>query len=793
MIKALEILIVEDDEVDRLIIKRAIKSSGLSIEVSFAEDAESGMKAATSKTYDCIFLDYNLPGGTGLELLKNIKAQGNTSPIIIVTSHGDENIAVEAMKSGAVDYIPKSLMSGEGLTQSLRHVIRLKKAELEKEKIEHALRETEHRLHAIVSNTPIILFALNEKGVFTLFEGKGVEALALDKNRIIGKTIHSFVMMFPNVVEIFDKAMNGENVTTILDIGGKFYQAYYTPIFDRHNKITGVIGVSYDITGLKKAEEESMHAKKIAEETVRLKEQFLANMSHEIRTPMNGIIGLSRILMDTPMNKEQERYLNSIITSSDNLMVIINDILDLSKIEAGKMSFEKTSFSMDEVIQHSLELFGPKAAEKELKLDTDIDTSIPRALNGDPVRLGQILNNLVGNAIKFTNTGHVHVSAKVGAEKEDTVTIDFFVRDSGIGIPAKSLSTIFESFTQASSDTTRKFGGTGLGLTIVKRLVELQGGAISVESKEGEGTIFHFQITFNRSTEAGTDSIRDTNAERDTDITHLRILLAEDNLVNRMIVEKIFSGWEVPLDCVENGKQVLEMLQQKHYDLILMDIQMPELDGYEACRQIRNNPDKRLASIPVIAMTAHAMASEKEKCLSYGMNDYLCKPFDPKDLRDKIARLASSCIVRRDSVPVKPAPESSEKTKTTVTLPETSVVLKEMGDKIDLTYLREISDNNDEFIIQIIEMFLQKTPEALEEMNASFKQQNWKELRMIAHRIKPSFNYVGASTIQKKLALIENYSESQSNLDKIEDLIHEVEDSSRSVFSELEVQLKNLK
>src|SRR5688572_30070716 len=229
MSKALEILVVEDDDVDRLIIKRAIKSSGLNIEVSFAEDAESGMAAATGKSYDCIFLDYNLPGGTGLDLLRAIKAQGNTSPIIIVTSQGDENIAVEAMKSGAVDYIPKSLMSGEGLTQSLRHAMRLKKAEQEKEHIERALRETEHRLHAVVSNIPIVLFALDEKGAFTLFEGKGVEALNIDKNRIIGKTIHSFVHLFPHVVDIFERAMSGENVTTILDIGGKFYQAYYSP------------------------------------------------------------------------------------------------------------------------------------------------------------------------------------------------------------------------------------------------------------------------------------------------------------------------------------------------------------------------------------------------------------------------------------------------------------------------------------------------------------------------------------------------------------------------------------
>jgi PAS domain S-box-containing protein len=788
-----QILIVEDDEVDRMIIKRAIKASGLDLSVSFAEDADSGMEAASGKEFDCIFLDYNLPGGTGLDLLKRIKAEGNNSPIIIVTSHGDENIAVEAMKSGAVDYIPKSLMSGEGLAQSLRHVVRIKQAELERERIERALRETEQQLQTIVANTPIILFALDENGIFTLFEGKGALDLQIDKQRILGKSIHSFVEMFPQVAEIFDRTMKGEVVTTILHIAGKYNQVYYTPVRNRSNgTITGVIGVSYDITGHKKAEEELMRAKKVAEETVRLKEQFLANMSHEIRTPMNGIIGLSQILKDTPLNDEQRRYMNSIITSSDSLMVIINDILDLSKIEAGKMSFETTVFSMEEVIQHSLELFGPKADEKALALHTCLDPAIPLNMVGDPVRLGQILNNLIGNAIKFTDAGSVAINTAILSQNDGEVEIEFTVRDTGIGIAEKSLEHIFDSFTQASSDTTRKFGGTGLGLTIVRKLVELQGGRIWVNSREGEGTTFGFSISFGKTSEMPSGHTPAISRRSRGDIRHLRVLMAEDNKINRMIVEKIFSGWEVPLDCVENGKQALELLEQKHYDVVLMDIQMPEMDGYEACRFIRQHADLRIAGIPVIAITAHAMASEKDKCLRNGMNDYICKPFEPDELKAMICRYGCNGVEPADEPQVQKQAVPGQGTKQ-ASLPEPGSVLREMGEKIDLTYLREISDNNDEFIVQMIEMFLQKTPEALDEMNRSFEQQNWKELRMIAHRIKPSFNYVGASRIQKKLALIENYSETESNLDKIGELIREVKSSSRTVFTDLECELKNMK
>lgn len=789
MNRTLEILIVEDDELDRMIIKRAVKLSGLNINLHFAEDVDSGMEAASGKEYDCIFLDYNLPGGNGLELLRKIKAEGNASPIIIVTSHGDENIAVDAMKSGAVDYVPKSLMTGEGLSQSLRHVIRLKEADTEKKKIEQALRETEHRLQAIVSNTPIILFAFDTNGIFTLFEGKGVESLKVDKNEIIGKPMQSFDSIFPQVNEIFERTMNGEVVNTILELNETYHQAYYTPIRDRYtNKITGVIGVSYDITQHKRAEEELISAKKLAEDTAKLKEQFLANMSHEIRTPLNGIVGLTRILANTALDKEQSRFLNLIQSSSEDLMVIINDILDVSKIEAGRMSFENTDFNLHNVVKQCTELFEIKALEKNINLIIEIDSTLPTELKGDPVRLGQILNNLVGNAIKFTHHGCVMVIVKSRSERKENVTLDFIVKDTGIGMAEDCLSTIFNSFTQASSDTTRKFGGTGLGLTIVKNLIELQGGSIQVKSKENEGTTFCFHLTFNK--KEGSQFQENTSKSIETEnIGHLSILLAEDNMVNRLIVQKIFAGWEVPLDCAENGKQVLEMISSKKYDIILMDIQMPEMDGYEACMRIRQNADERINKIPIIALTAHAMSTEKEKCLKLGMNDYLCKPFDPISLKEKISQLTALPALTNETMQI----NNKLKIPTSDNLPDAANVLKQMGNKIDLTYLKQIADGNDQFIIEMIELFLQKTPAAINEMVSQFEKKNWDELRMIAHRIKPSFSYVGAHDIQKDLSTIESYSLEKINLEKIGLLIEEVNNSSVHVFGALQDHLQNLK
>ncbi len=777
----IQILVVEDDELDRMIIKRALKSSGIQVEVLFAEDHESGKAATLGKNYDCIFLDYNLPGGTGIELLRSIRNQGNTSPIIIVTSHGDEKVAVEAMKSGASDYIPKSLLSPEGLAQSLRYVIRFKEAEREKERIEQALRDSEKRLHTIVSNSPIILFALDEKGVFTLFEGKGVENLNADKNRIIGKSIHHFAHMFPEVVQVYERTMKGEEVTTILTLNDRFYQAFYSPVKDKNNKITGIIGVSSDITDHKRAEEELKKAKLMAEETAVIKEQFLANMSHEIRTPMNGIIGLTHILLNTKLDPEQSSYMKSIKTSSDNLLVIINDILDFSKIEAGRMNFEKVAFNIKEIAQNAADLFKAKAEEKKLSLKIQIDPRIPVMLTGDPTRLSQILNNLVGNAIKFTDRGEVMMKISLRSKRDESVTLDIEIKDTGIGIPAESLDTIFESFTQAASDTTRKFGGTGLGLTIVKKLIELQGGTIGVKSKQGEGTTFFFHLSYEIAT--STVQPKPVPQESNDSLHHLSILITEDNAINQLIAKKILTDWKVKVECADNGRIAIEKLMAGNFDLILMDIQMPEMDGYTATQKIRNELPEPFRSVPIMAMTAHAVPTERQKCFDLGMNEYISKPFNPNDLKKKIIDLTKNSTTPKQETSLSHAPEEKPSPVAQAT-PEI---------KVDLCYLKQIAEGNQAFMIEMIEMFLQKTPEALESMHACYHQKNWEELRTIAHRIKPSYVYMGLNDTQKMLAEIELWNEGNPDTEKINGLMDSVKKASQWAFKELEKELIGLK
>ncbi|HRS37908.1 MAG: response regulator [Bacteroidota bacterium] len=797
----LQILYIEDDDLDRMIMKRALNSSGLPVELRFAENIDAGREATQGVEYDCIFLDYNLPGGTGLELLKVIRASGNNSPIIIVTSQGDEKIAVEAMKNGANDYIPKSFLSADGLSQSLRFVLRFRDQERERIRLQEELNAAQQQLQAVASNSPIILFAFDQNQQLALLEGRSQTLFGIAPEAVLHQGLIEVQSKLPMNAEDVTTAMHGKEVTTVVAFNDRYFEIYYAPVRDASQQISGVMGIAADITTHKAAEDQLLQAKQMAEETSRMKEQFLANMSHEIRTPMNGIIGLTRILLETSLTEEQERYLQSIKTCSNNLLVIINDILDFSKIEAGKMNFEQVPFRMNDIVAHTIELFQTKADEKSIRLVQEIDSQVPMALIGDPTRLSQILNNLVSNAIKFTDKGDVTVRLSLRSKRDQDVTVDFEVRDSGIGIPEKSLDSIFESFTQASSDTTRKFGGTGLGLTIVKKLIELQGGAITVRSKVGQGTTFAFHISFPIATEASFRPVEMIQEDK-LDISHLRILIAEDNPVNQLIVKKLFKDWKTEVQFADNGKLAIEQLQQANFDLILMDIQMPEMDGNTAAHYIRTELPEPFRSIPIMAMTAHATQTERDKSFQVGMNEYISKPFDPAELRKKIL-----AITQDRKTPLNQAAEPAA-TTTTVLLPESNnngnvtknpaspeqvqAILSEH--KINLTYLKSIADGNDGFIIEMIEMFLNKTPEALEKMEACFREKNWEELRQIAHRIKPSFGYVGLATTQQMLAEIEKLSEDPSgDPSRVGTLMGEVRQISRSAFSQLEQELGSMR
>lgn len=425
--------------------------------------------------------------------------------------------------------------------------------------------------------------------------------------------------------------------------GRKYWaQTTLSPLLDENGEVYKIIAIDSDISKLKITEEALIKAKEKAEQSKKVKEEFLANMSHEIRTPMNGIIGFARLLEDSPLSPTQQEYLGAIKTSGSNLLVIINEILDFSKLESGKIVFEEVKIDLPKCIESVLQIFQTKVSKNKVKLSMEIDKQIPKTLFADQVRLSQILINLISNAIKFTEAGEIKVIAKMISQDDDCAEIEFTVKDTGIGIHPDKLGLIFESFSQASSDTTRKYGGTGLGLTITKKLIELQGGKIRVESEVGKGSNFIYSISFKKHRKAECEGDEcDVNEENNPEVktievkslSEIKILLVEDNVLNQLLATKVLERWNTSPDIASNGKIALEKLKEFTYDLVLMDIQMPEMDGYETTEYIRNKISNKL---PIIAMTANAMVGEKEKCLKAGMNDCISKPFDPKELYSKI-------------------------------------------------------------------------------------------------------------------------------------------------------------
>ena len=464
-------------------------------------------------------------------------------------------------------------------------------------------------------------------------------------------------------------------------------------------------------------------SEKKVREAARIKENFMANMSHEIRTPMNAILGFTSLLRKREQDPFSQDYIEAIQRSGDNLLTIINDILDLSKIEAGMMRIEPTPFSVREMMYSVETMFLEKIREKGLQFHTTIAADVPDTLHGDATRLTQVLVNLIANAVKFTQHGSITVDITNEGIKDNTIALSIKVTDTGIGIEKDKLPGIFERFRQAEDSITRKYGGTGLGLSIVKDLVELQGGRIEVSSEPDKGSCFQLMIPYKITTESiATNGKWNSPLSRTTVPSHVRILVVEDNEINQQLMRHLLGYWQLPFDMASNGKEAIERLEAQAYDLILMDIQMPGMDGYTATARIR---DSLHLSTPIIAMTAHALAGEREKCLAAGMNEYISKPIQEEELYRLINKFTGGGeLPAPGNKAMYPASQNNYR-------------------HIDLGYMQAVSNGNKDYEKTVTEQFLEMIPEDLKSLELAYLRKDFIMIRVLAHNMKTSVSVMG--------------------------------------------------
>jgi len=667
----------------------------------------------------------------------------------------------------------------------------------ELEELSYSLKLASQYARSLIEASLDPLFTINPEGKITDMNHASVRITGVSSVKLIGTDFFDYFTEPQKAREVYQEVFAKGFVTdyplTIRD--GKLTDVLFNGSVykDERGYVIGAVVVARDITEQKKtatqlteaivfaematliAEEAKIKAEKAtaaAESAVKAKQQFLSNMSHEIRTPMNAIIGFTKVLLKTDMNAKQKEYLTAIKLSGDALIVLINDILDLAKVDAGKMVFEQIPFRMSVSIGAMLHLFETKIQEKNLKLIKEYDKRIPAVLLGDPVRLHQIILNLVSNAVKFTQKGKITVSVRLLSEDDKKVNIEFAVADTGIGIDENKMLTIFDNFQQASSGTSRLYGGTGLGLAIVKQLVEPQGGTINVRSTIGEGSTFSFILSFPKTTDEAEAEIEPM--ELDTEIKNIKVLVAEDITLNQLLMKTILDDFGFERDIAGNGKIAIEKLQSKSYDVILMDLQMPEMNGFDATDYIRN---KMHSKIPIIALTADVTTVDLAKCRAVGMNDYIAKPVDERVLYSKIVGLVK-----------KPLNIKFNRTE----MNEESVVIKERC--IDLNYLNTRTRSNPELMMEMISAYLEQTPPLISTMEKSLKDQDWNMLYSAVHKMIPSFSIMGMNSDFEIMAKkVQEFAGAQKQTGEIKDMVIQLVDICNQACTELEEEFNKIK
>lgn len=614
------------------------------------------------------------------------------------------------------------------------------------------LQRSEEKYQRIITNMNLGLMEVDTEGIVQYVNRSFSKMSGYELSEILGKSSTEILLDEENMPIIDSKIESrktGVSDTYEVAVRNKegderWWLISGAPLYNEVGAVSGSIGIHLDLTEHKNLEKELIESKQETERTAKIKEVFLANMSHEIRTPMNGIIGMTRMLFRTDLSDKQKFYLDIIKSASDNLVVILNDILDLSKIEAGKFTIEKEAFDFSKMLHHARHVMLPKAEESDLEIEVIVAPEINASFFGDSHRITQVLLNLIGNSIKFTPEGVIKIKADLIGNTVDRQLISIAVIDEGYGMDKEFLDKIFEKFTQEGSSTARKFGGTGLGMNICKELVELMDGNIAVESEKGKGTTVTIQLPLELHEGIINTKVEEIDANSVNHLKDKRILIAEDNSMNQMVVEATLEPYEMSLTFVENGAEAIDILQTEEFDLVLMDVQMPVMDGLQATQIIR---DRLKMDIPIIALTANVIEGDERKYLNSGMNDFVPKPFEEYQIIGKLSLWLG--------VDLELEPEKMDSADGLYSM-----------DKLE-----QISRGSDAFIKKVVGIFIKETELTTGQFKEALEQHDFPEIKKVAHKMKPVIDQLSISSLTDEIRELEKWAEKGENVDRITTII----------------------
>jgi len=808
------ILVVDDEEINIEVINSQLSNENY--DLTIATNGKEALELIDQEPdFDLVLLDIMMPGMSGYEVCQNLRKTHSEDrlPVLMLTAKNQIEDLVNGFKSGANDYLTKPFVKAELLAR-IQLQLKLKDAIV-------ALAQSERKFRSIYNEALEGIFQISVDGNI-VGNPAMAKMLGYQNSEDLKKSITDASLQLFSDTQQYEglmKSLKSKDVITQ-------YEAQFTrkdqsriwgsvkinKIFDDAGKMLRLEGLLEDITDQKQAEdalhrayqdiedkidqrtkalqlanEKLNQAKEAAQTATHSKSDFLANMSHEIRTPMNGVITAADLALELKPEATLEKYLSIIRSSGNTLLQIVNDILDFSKIEARQLVIEQHPFNLTELIRYLSDITGIRlqGLGNKVTLESDIDPALPAILIGDKTRIQQILSNLLGNAVKFTEEGHIELGVTRTKQNADRVKLKFYVKDTGIGMKKSYLAELFKPFTQAEASTTRKFGGTGLGMSIASQLAEAMGGHLWAESKSGIGTQFYFEVALayeaDNNDRLANELIRQKEAlEGKSILLNRRLLLAEDDLTNQEIAKAVLGNAGMFVDVANNGQEAVEAINNKRYDAIIMDIEMPELNGYEATRQIRL--DLQYDDIPIVGMSARALAGDAEKAMEAGMNGYITKPINKKTLLNKLLQLLKE----------KPRASEIEKSKQIHKSSSNEIGLTGMQELLSMStpgfdpnQARQDADLDIESFKKVLMIFQKSNHPTLQEIKRAFKEQDWSLIQKLAHKLTGSSANIRAYALQEKASAIENTFNGSPNSYPDKEMIDELEQEFNALDSYL--------